>query len=132
MYVQCALLALFRIGDFDILNAGRCAPHQSYINPAERAMSLLNIGLQGLALERDHMGPFENVIKSTKSMKAIREKSVHQQGFKEGYQSSIEPSRQQLEKCFQSLELKQKPVKTFPPNRNVEEVINVLMESRKK
>lgn len=47
IFVKCALLALFKIGDFDVLNAGRCAPNQSYINPAERCMSLLNIGLQG-------------------------------------------------------------------------------------
>ena len=45
------LLALFQILDLDILNVGRCAPNQSYINPAERCMSLLNIGLQGMALE---------------------------------------------------------------------------------
>ena len=55
LYVQCVLLALFKIGNFDILNVGRCAPNQSLINPAERCMSLLNIGLQGLALQRDHV-----------------------------------------------------------------------------
>ena len=52
LYVQCVLLALFKIGNFDILNVGSCAPNQSYINPAERCMSLLNIGLQGLSLQR--------------------------------------------------------------------------------
>ena len=45
LYVQCALLALFRILDLDILNVGRCAPNHGYINSAERCMSLLNIGL---------------------------------------------------------------------------------------
>ena len=69
LFNQCMLLALFRIGDFDILKVGRCAPAQCYINPAERAMSLLNIGLQGMALERDHAGPFEKAISSCKSMK---------------------------------------------------------------
>lgn len=69
LYNQCALLALFKIGNFDVLNVGRCAPSQSYINPAERAMSLLNIGLQGMALERDHAGPFEKLIGSCKTMK---------------------------------------------------------------
>ena len=29
LYVQCILLALFKIGDFDVLNVGRCAPYQS-------------------------------------------------------------------------------------------------------
>ena len=69
LYNQCMLLALFKLGDFDVLNAGRCAPAQSYINPAERAMSLLNIGLQGMAIERDHAGPYEKTITSCKTMK---------------------------------------------------------------
>lgn len=56
------LLALFRIGSFDVLNVGRCAPHQSHINPTERAMSILNIGLQRLALERDGICIFEPTI----------------------------------------------------------------------
>ena len=59
LYTQCALLALFMIGNFDVLNVRRCAPSQSYINPAERCMTLLNIGLYGLALERGHAGAFE-------------------------------------------------------------------------
>ena len=48
LFDQCMLLALLRIGEFDILNVERCTSAQSYINPAERAMSLLNIGLQGI------------------------------------------------------------------------------------
>lgn len=60
LYNQCVLLVLFKLGD--VLNAGHCAPAQSYINPAERAESLVNIGLQGMALEREHAGPFEKTI----------------------------------------------------------------------
>lgn len=126
LYVQCALLALFKIGDFDVLNVGRCAPNQSYINPAERCMSLLNIGLQGLALERDHMGPMENVITSCKSMKAIRLKSKEQQGLKEIYQASIEAPRKILESCFEQLELKGTAVKIFQPNKDDSEVLKAL------
>ena len=59
LYTQCALLALFMIGNFDVLNVGRCAPSQSYINLVERCMSLLNIGLYGLALEKGHASAFE-------------------------------------------------------------------------
>lgn len=90
LFVQCMLLALFRIGNFDVLNVGRCAPNQSYINPAERCMSLLNIGMQGLAIERDHSGPFEEIIKNCKSMKDIRIKANQIQGIREAYQSSLE------------------------------------------
>ena len=69
LYVQCMLLALFRIGGFDMLNVGRCTPLQSYINPADRAMSLLNIGLQGLALECDDTGISEPTFGSYNSVK---------------------------------------------------------------
>ncbi len=85
LFIQCVLLALFKIGDFDKLSVGRCAPYQSYINPAERCMSLLNIGLQGLALQRDHAGDFEAAISSCWSMKTLQEKETKHQGFKEAF-----------------------------------------------
>ena len=47
------LIALFRASHFDLLVAGRCAPGQSWMNPVERIMSLLNLALQNVALERD-------------------------------------------------------------------------------
>jgi len=110
LFVQCVLLALFHIGDFDVMNVGRCASNQSYINPAERCMSLLNIGMQGLALERDDTGPFEQLIKNCKSMKDIRLKAKSHQGLKEAYQSSLEPAIKLLEISFKCLELKGKSV----------------------
>jgi hypothetical protein len=39
--------------DFDMVILGRCAPGRSYINSAERIMSILNIGLQNVALQRE-------------------------------------------------------------------------------
>ncbi len=76
LFVQCVLLPLLKIGDFEILNVGSCAPHQSYINPAERCMSLLNIGMQGLALQRDEAGVYEATFKSCGSMESLREKAT--------------------------------------------------------
>ena len=89
LYVQCVLLALFKIGNFDILDVGGCAPNQSYINPAERCMSLLNTGLQGLSLQQHHVGKFEKMLTSCKTMKAIREKAQQQHGLKEGNMTSM-------------------------------------------
>ena len=63
------LLALFLIGNSDMLNVGRYAPNQSYINPAEQYMSLLNIGLYGLVMERGYAGAFKKIIASCKTMK---------------------------------------------------------------
>ena len=62
----------------------RCAPNQSYINPAERCMPLLNIGL-----ERRHAGAFEKIILSCKTMKRLRDKSNEHQGLKETYLASL-------------------------------------------
>jgi len=53
--VQVALICLFLHGDFDLLVAVCTAPNHSWTNPAERVMSTLNLGLQGVALKRDLM-----------------------------------------------------------------------------
>ncbi|RIA85154.1 hypothetical protein C1645_831186 [Glomus cerebriforme] len=53
--VQIALICLFLSGNFDLLIAVRTALNYSWINPAERIMSILNLGLQGVALKRDQM-----------------------------------------------------------------------------
>ncbi|GES83675.1 hypothetical protein GLOIN_2v1882875 [Rhizophagus clarus] len=48
--VQISLFCLFLKGNFDMLIALRTAPHQSWNNPAERIMSILNLALQVVAL----------------------------------------------------------------------------------
>ena len=115
LFVQCVLLALFQILDLDLLNVGRCAPCQSYINPAERVMSILNIGLQGLALERDGAGAFEKVISSCQSMKSLRAKDELHHGLRNAYLSSVESCRRLLEYCFSQLSLKGRNSKFFNP-----------------
>ncbi|PKC54998.1 hypothetical protein RhiirA1_476344 [Rhizophagus irregularis] len=55
--VQISLICLFLHGNFDMLIAMRTAPHHSWTNPAERIMSILNLGLQGVALVKDTMSP---------------------------------------------------------------------------
>ena len=128
LYVQCVLLALFKIGNFDILNVGQCAPNQSWVNRVERCMSLLNIRLQGLALQRDHAGLFESAISSCKTMKALRSKADQQIGFKEAFMSSIEHSGRLIESSFSGLELKRKQLKIFQPSRSDSEIINALQK----
>ena len=125
LFVQCCLLALFKIGNFDVLNVGRCAPYQSYTNPAER-MSLLNIGLQGLALARDDAGAYEATIKSCKSMNALRQAESKTHGLKAAYHASIEHARKTLENAFSSLQLKGKQVRVYPSSRESTAVVNAL------
>lgn len=51
--VKMSLIAVFRASNLDLLIAARCAPGQSWTNPVERIMSLLNLGLHNVSLERD-------------------------------------------------------------------------------
>ena len=49
----------------DMLVAARTAPGHSFVNPVERIMSLLNIALYGVALERSKMSEqFESVLRA--------------------------------------------------------------------
>ena len=50
--VQIALIGLFRRLDSDMLVAACTAPHNSYRNPVERMMSLIDIGLQSVGIMR--------------------------------------------------------------------------------
>lgn len=50
--VVCASICIFFELDLDMMILARCAPGHSWMNPAERIMSVLNIALQNCALER--------------------------------------------------------------------------------
>ena len=61
--VQLALISLFFALDLDLLIALRTAPHNSWANPVERIMSVVNIGLQGVGVMRQKVGEkFEKAI----------------------------------------------------------------------
>jgi hypothetical protein len=67
------LLALARLLDVDCLVAQRTTPGQSYVNPVERVMSLLNLALYGVALDRGDCGEgTEALLKNAGSMTARR------------------------------------------------------------
>ena len=50
--VKIASICLYKELDLDFIIVARCAPGHSYMNPAERIMSILNLGLQNVATER--------------------------------------------------------------------------------
>jgi len=61
--VKVALIALFRDLNLDVLIALRTAPSNSWANPVERIMSIINIGLQGVGVMRRKMSDeFERVV----------------------------------------------------------------------
>ena len=55
MSVQVALLCLFLRVNCDILIAVSTCPYQSWTNPAERVMSVINLALQNTSLQRKEM-----------------------------------------------------------------------------
>ena len=55
MSVKLSLIALFTELDLDYLCAARTARYHSFRNPAERVMSVLNLGLQSVGLARAKM-----------------------------------------------------------------------------
>jgi hypothetical protein len=60
--------------DLDTMVVMRSAPTHSWANPMERAMSVLNLGLQGVALARcvEMEKDCEDIFKKCKGMKASR------------------------------------------------------------
>ena len=84
---------------------GRCAPGQSWTNPAERIMSILNFGLQNCALSRAKADEeTEKKLKSCGSMAAIRTLKVKQPDARQKWEESIEPVqalvRNRFEPCM--------------------------------
>ena len=55
--VNIAAIYIFMALDLDAYIAARTAPNQSYHNPAERVMSMVNLGLQNVATARQSMEP---------------------------------------------------------------------------
>lgn len=53
--VKLSLVQLFISLNLDMLVALRTAPNHSWMNPAERCMSVLNLALQHVALARNEM-----------------------------------------------------------------------------
>ncbi len=71
--VMISWLAYFIISGSNSLIVARKAPTQSWTNPAERLMSVLNLALSNCALSRKLMGDeFEKNMKKCNSMTSVR------------------------------------------------------------
>ena len=119
--VKLALIALFRKLNLDYLCAVRTAPYHSYRNPVERIMSILNLGLQAIALARKSM-PEEMEVEATKcnSMQALRSVAGRKVGFKEAMLDSISSVKAVLTDIAKRLELKEKKFSVFSAATNDE------------
>ena len=109
--VQLSLLGVFKRYDLDLLVACRTAPGQSFINPVERIMSLLNIRLHGVALDRSQMKPEnEDLLKSCNSMAAIREAASSNPSLKTAFVDSAQSAIDLVVSRFNRLSLKDEPI----------------------
>ena len=114
MSVKLALIALFRKLDLDYLCAARTAPYHSYRNPVERMMSILNLGLQAVALAREKM-PEEMEAEAARcnSLKTLRALAERNGEFRGASMDSIAPVKLLLTDIAQRLELKEKKFIVF-------------------
>lgn len=83
----------------------RCAPGNSWVNPAERIMSIINLGLQNCALERQNG---DGAFKSASSMSQVRELISKNPELKEKWVTFIEPVQSIIQSRFTRLSLKDK------------------------
>lgn len=69
-----------------MLIAMQTAPGNSFVNPVERIMSVLNLGLQGVTLERTKNDErYEAKLKACHSVSDIRTSSEKSPGLKEAF-----------------------------------------------
>ena len=105
--VQMCCLIEFISLDLDMLCCVRTAPSQSYHNPAERVMSVLNLALQNVALERNSMSPaFEMQVKSLTSLKKLRKAADQNKLLHVAYSESIGGPQTLIKERFAKLKWK--------------------------
>ena len=111
--VQLAWILLFQQLDLDLLVACRTAPGHSYVNPAERCMSTLNLGLQNCALAREPVSDdVEKRLRNCGGMSAIRKE---QKVVQDGWAKSVDPVKQIVNDRFKRLVYSGEPVVTHDP-----------------
>ena len=110
--VQIALICLFLHLDLDFLCAIRTPPYNSWKNPAERIMSLLNLALQGAGVAR-RATTYEDQLKACSNMKQIRLCAEQVPGLKDAIADSLEAPKTLLYSLFRRLKLKDEPVREF-------------------
>ncbi|XP_060571418.1 uncharacterized protein LOC132729628 [Ruditapes philippinarum] len=109
--VQLSYICMFIALDLDMLIAVRTAPSQSYNNPAERCMSLLNIALQNVALHRESMTEnLELRVRSLTSLGKIRNAANRDPDLKTNLVDSMEPVLAVLKQRFSKLKFHQEPL----------------------
>jgi hypothetical protein len=127
MYLWIRSNSFNMLGDFDMLIAVRTAPHHSWCNPAERIMSVINYGLQGIAIEKDKMTKeLEDEFETLKTLEDIREKSKDNSNLKAELQKCITTVQELLREHTVHLIWKNETFETEDPASDLE--INEMFE----
>ena len=114
--VKLSLIVLFKLLDLDILIAARTAPGNSWANPAERIMSLMNLAYQNVAIYRTEMSSYhEQLVKNCGSMNEIRKKAEKEHDLEEAWSKSIEETVNMLNERTERVQLKGKRFKCQTP-----------------
>ena len=127
--VQIALICLFLAGNFDMLIAVRTAPHHSWCNPAERIMSVINYGLQGVAIEREKMPEeYEDEFETLKTLEDIRGKAKDNPCLKSELEKCIVTVQELLCERTEHLVWKNEAFETENPasNSEIDEMFKVI------
>ena len=123
--VQLASICIFKELNLDMFITARCAPGQSWTNPAERIMSILNIGLQNCATERKRVDENnEAAIKKCGSMAELREAVKKTPTIKEAWADSVKHVQDTFSGRFKRLALKEEPFTVLDPVKD-EEIDNI-------
>ncbi|CAB4398618.1 unnamed protein product [Rhizophagus irregularis] len=122
---------LFLSGNYDMLIAVRTAPHHSWTNPAERIMSILNLGLQNVAIMRNTMSDeSEALFDKADTLDEIRDKANKNSNLEMELRDCIKDVQSLLHSRSERLVLKDQYFKCY--NAASEYDINGLFQSMSK
>ena len=95
----------------------RTPPYHSWKNPAERIMSILNIGLQCVGVMRKETKSFEELLKHCNNLSAIRSLGEKQPTLADEVRDALEQMKALLQGIFMRLSLKGHSFSTFTAAR---------------
>ena len=103
---KAAYAAMFKFLDLDELYVFRNAPNGSWINPVEKSMGSLNLGLMHLALERDKCSSdmVEKIVCNCISMSDLRSKARTYPNVEEEFKSCMKNVITTLESRFEMIQ----------------------------
>ena len=114
--VQIALICLSLLGNFDFLASVRTAPYHSWMNPAKRVMSILNLALQGVSLQRDSMDDIlEDIFKGKNTLEEIRNAAQENKKLGLELRNSIKTVQKLLSERTKRLTLNEKNFQIYAP-----------------